>query len=696
MAGDFDDVNSPDFQEALNNAGRATASSAKTYEVINKLKGLYNRTGALAQLMLENPDMFNRLKQEYPSAFDYASAEGAAQYAEYTYEKIRKAHPGQTPEDKIERIREVRALADNDNVDSQHAELVQVLANARGDRDTVDRKKVEKTIKLYDQWIRDAKSNPVVYRNYQQPAQRSAYIRGELDKLKKDRELYAAVVSSITHGDIKASDELKSIVKEHSGAGRPQQAKLKDKSQTELAVLAQNGKVKVKVYVVDGTRKWSYHALTPEEKAKGDKYWIEHNKQQRPELFGLTREQVNAGNDNKPAESRSAGGNSGNAGSAESRGNLTISDNMKYALNMGPTVLKEELEAMGYKFDASMIRHGANGDYIPTSKLRAWIEKQEFTAEQISRLNALVDDRAAFNAKVKEINERDSYVAPAPQAEAAHEHTAAAPKAEAAQEHAAAPAAKEKPEAEQEQSAPEGNTRESGAVEEDPKVKEDKEKARELLKKDPKKFETARAAYEAAGDQYHLGIMNEVAEEAKASKEALKSKAKGDKKKADQATQEVKEEHQKKSLKKALKNRANDVSNFFKKTFGIKTKKDKEKEATAAVEQQKAEEMQKAVASRKITLEHDKDGNAVYTLSGYGRFDGGDHNGLYDGKYTVYQFGNASAVKFAANDGTQFTDYAPGGQQLSLIQTLKDEMAARSSEQAQVAARAAAQQKTNS
>ncbi len=476
--------------------------------------------------------------------------------------------------------------------------------------------------------------------------------------------------------------------------------------------------------------------------------------------------------------------NSGSAG-----GNMTLSANMKYALNMGPTVLKEELEAMGYKFDVSMIRHGANGDYIPTSKLKAWMEKQEFTDEQINRLNALVDDRAAFNAKVKEINNRDNYVAPAPKAKATHEHTAAAPKAEAAQEHAAAPAAKEKPAAEQEQSAPEktgidkmrddfakleavdtatynkymsafktiangnddsgvsdemmllitkmmkqygyddnamcdfardavaigndiahgprrnraenqsmaataeGNTRESGAVEEDPKVKEDKEKARELLKKDPKKFEKARAAYKAAGEEYYLGIMDEVAAEAKAD---VKSKAKKDKAKADQATQEVKEEQQKKSLKKALKNRANDVGSFFKKTFGIKTKKDKEKESTAAVEQQKAEEMQKAVASRKITLEHDKDGNAVYTLSGYGRFDGGDHNGLYDGKYTVYQFGNASAVKFAANDGSQFTDYSPGGQQLSLIQTLKDEMAARSSEQAQVAARAAAQQKTNS
>jgi hypothetical protein len=56
MAGDFDDVNSPEFQEAVNNAVRHAKASAQTYGRINKLKGLYKRTGALAHLLIENPD----------------------------------------------------------------------------------------------------------------------------------------------------------------------------------------------------------------------------------------------------------------------------------------------------------------------------------------------------------------------------------------------------------------------------------------------------------------------------------------------------------------------------------------------------------------------------------------------------------------------------------------------------------------
>ena len=104
---------------------------------------------------------------------------------------------------------------------------------------------------------------------------------------------------------------------------------------------------------------------------------------------------------------------SGNSGSAG--GNMTLSANMDYALKMGPTVLKEELEGMGVTFPRDIIRHAKNGnEYIPTRLLKQWFEENQLSAEQINKLNALVDDRAAFNAKVKEINNRDEYVAAAP------------------------------------------------------------------------------------------------------------------------------------------------------------------------------------------------------------------------------------------------------------------------------------------
>lgn len=420
-------------------------------------------------------------------------------------------------------------------------------------------------------------------------------------------------------------------------------------------------------------------------------------------------------------------GNSGNAG-----GNMTLSANMDYALKMGPTVLKEELEGMGVTFPRDIIRHAKNGnEYIPTRLLKQWFQENQLSSEQISKLNALVDDRAAFNAKVKEINNRDEYVAAAPvarQAESVQEEKPAEKdtkgKTEEKQrqdiekennEYAASLAgmkdedlAKEK--AELEAKAKEGDEAEKAKalqkmaiMEKEEQRREyeyQKESARKLYAENPKKFKKAKETYKNEAEkgtpraQEFYDIMSEV------EKEATASKMKKDKTKADTSAEAKSDDLQKtdkKSLKKAMKNRANDVSNFFKKTLGIKTKKDKEKETSQVVEQQqKAEQQLKAADNRKITLEHDKDGNAVYTLSGYGQFNGGEHNVLCDGKYTVHQSEQFSSVSFKSNNGNQFMEFAQGGRQLSLIQTLKDEITARSSEQAQQAALVAAQQKTNS
>ena len=464
------------------------------------------------------------------------------------------------------------------------------------------------------------------------------------------------------------------------------------------------------------------------------------------------------------------------------KGIIYISDNVERALRVGPTVMKEYMENdLGIQFPESIIRHNANGgEYIPTRLMRKWLEENRLTSEQIDKLNALVDDRAAFNAKVKEINDRDAYVAPAP----ARDNTAAAAGGAApAEEVAEQPTQKSKEEALKEDlgklAAVDGNAyngvmsafqalrsnddsqipdqmmaflinmmkqygytdmcqmandgldamkvddktragnegvdmaatvaakaRPDAAKPVDPQHVADLEAARKLLKEDPKKFKTAKEAYSkaaAAGDKRAAELLAAMNEVDKDSKEALKKQATKDKENADQAQQEAKEEHQKKSLKRAMKNRAHDVSKFFKKTFGIKTKKDKEKEAALAAEQQQtqqqaeqqAEQQAKAAEGRKITLEHDKNGNAVYTLSGYGAY-GGDNSVLCDGKYTVHEGNDFCSVGFSSNDGNpKFVDYSPSGRQIPLIQTLKDEMKARSGELAMQQTRAQ-QQKTNS
>ena len=499
--------------------------------------------------------------------------------------------------------------------------------------------------------------------------------------------------------------------------------------------LAQEGKMKIGNVWTDknGTRKWSYYPLTEADKTKTEAYWIEQNRKKCPELFAKSAKQnenvsnsISLGNTAATNHSRISG-NSGSAG-----GNMTLSANMDYALKMGPTVLKEELEGMGVTFPRDIIRHAKNGnEYIPTRLLKQWFQENQLSSEQISKLNALVDDRAAFNAKVKEINNRDEYVAAAPvvrQAESVQEEKPAEKdtkgKTEEKQrqdiekennEYAASLAgmkdedlAKEK--AELEAKAKEGDEAEKAKalqkmaiMEKEEQRREyeyQKESARKLYAENPKKFKKAKETYKNEAEkgtpraQEFYDIMSEV------EKEATASKMKKDKTKADTSAEAKSDDLQKtdkKSLKKAMKNRANDVSNFFKKTLGIKTKKDKEKETSQVVEQQqKAEQQLKAADNRKITLEHDKDGNAVYTLSGYGQFNGGEHNVLCDGKYTVHQSEQFSSVSFKSNNGNQFMEFAQGGRQLSLIQTLKDEITARSSEQAQQAALVAAQQKTNS
>jgi hypothetical protein len=64
--------------------------------------------------------------------------------------------------------------------------------------------------------------------------------------------------------------------------------------------------------------------------------------------------------------------------------------------------------------------------------LRKWFEENYLTSEQTDKIYALVDDRAAFDAKVREINDRDNYVAPTPQNEQSAEQAATAEKPEAA------------------------------------------------------------------------------------------------------------------------------------------------------------------------------------------------------------------------------------------------------------------------
>lgn len=116
------------------------------------------------------------------------------------------------------------------------------------------------------------------------------------------------------------------------------------------------------------------------------------------------------------------------------QGFIYISDNMEHALKMGPTVLKEYMEqGLGVEFPRDIIRHNADGgEYIPTRLLRKWFEENYLTSEQIDKINALVDDRAAFDAKVREINDRDNYVAPTPQNEQSAEQAAETEKPEAA------------------------------------------------------------------------------------------------------------------------------------------------------------------------------------------------------------------------------------------------------------------------
>lgn len=126
---------------------------------------------------------------------------------------------------------------------------------------------------------------------------------------------------------------------------------------------------------------------------------------------GAGSKESNAGKEGQAGSGRSGGtGSRAGGNSTRTTGNMTISADMEYALKMGPTVLKEKMKEMGIKFDEGMIRHAANGnEYIPTSKLRKFMQEHEFTPEQIDELNALVNDKTAFNARVDKINERDQY-----------------------------------------------------------------------------------------------------------------------------------------------------------------------------------------------------------------------------------------------------------------------------------------------
>ncbi len=270
--------------------------------------------------------------------------------------------------------------------------------------------------------------------------------------------------------------------------------------------------------------------------------------------------------------------NSGSAG-----GNMTLSANMDYALKMGPTVLKEELEGMGYKFDASMIRHGAKGDYIPTRLLKQWFQENQLSVEQINKLNALVDDRAAFNAKVKKINDRDEYVATTPQAETVREEEAAAVSNARTNSGADKGGAEEQLKGmgvntgnefnlgqmlnnvkEMKYSTDFNSQKEQEGlqnVEQNSKREEDLAAARELLKKDPKEFMKKIKTHEKAGETYDLKVMsvaaNEVKQETKETaqrdKENAEAKADREAKRAQKAIEKAAKKAEKAAQKAAQK-----------------------------------------------------------------------------------------------------------------------------------------------
>ena len=407
------------------------------------------------------------------------------------------------------------------------------------------------------------------------------------------------------------------------------------------------------------------------------------------------------------------------------KSNLEISANMNYALNTGPTILKEELEAMGYKFDASIIRHGANGDYIPTSKLRTWMENNEFTAEQISRLNALVDDRAAFNAKVKEINNRDGYSAESSQQAAAPREDEGVQLASTSATHTRADAKKDEGITHEEEvpevvvvgskakfeeklrtanvasvTAPSEedlinlgntiakNTRESGAVEKDTKREDDKAKARELLAKDPKKFKETMAKNKQMGNEYIVEIMTEVSNETKEEtketaqrdKERAEAKAENDAKRAQKAVIKAAAKAKKhrenmwNKMKKAAQNAghwvsdtANNAADGVKKVVKGKSKEDN--------------------ANRTITLTHDAKGNAVYTVSGYGQdsvsnFMTKDVK-LSDGVYTVFKDAQGNTLSLHYDGGNVSGTYAGGGIGDNVSKKLTEELKKQTEKQAQ-------------
>ena len=187
--------------------------------------------------------------------------------------------------------------------------------------------------------------------------------------------------------------------------------------------LAQEGKMKIGNVWTDknGTRKWSYYPLTEADKTKTEAYWIEQNRKKCPELFAKSAKQnENVSNDVSFANTAATGHSRSSGSVSNSGGNMTLSANMDYALKMGPTVLKEAMEEMGISFPRNIIRHAKNSkEYIPTSKLKAWMDGHEFTDEQINKLNELVKDRDAFNAKVRDVNNRDGYSAVSTQQTAA-------------------------------------------------------------------------------------------------------------------------------------------------------------------------------------------------------------------------------------------------------------------------------------
>ena len=663
---------------------KATASREymnATIRRLNAAKAGPERTRVLAELRAQDPNTYAAIKKQYPNVnYDYAGAEKItpAQIKRY---KAKEAH--------VAKAKEVAAgLSSAYNRGKRYeyasAELKTLYEK---DRDTynalvegIRNNTIETSSYMVAQYVKDhAAAMEKQAKEQQKTIARSSV---ELKDLSSDAinhlfELEAITVDGYTKKDLKegkvSTREIYDAIRdrEHQGTRvkcvRP--IKFADLSKTELARLAQNGKVKIATYTdKDGKKKWSYHALTPEDKAKGDKYWIEHNKKQRPELFGKTKQEENTANNDaakeKPAETRAeesnSGGGSRSAGSRAGRsGDVEgFSEEMNRALKTAPTALKEFMEAtLGTEFPPEMIRHAKDGsEYIPTSKLGSWM-RDNLTAEQKAKLETFVnsDDLAKatdminngqsykeYLAGISNQSQKDGTQNAATAATNTREPTVEQRMKEQ-EEYLKSLGVDTRPKGErtveqrmQDQAEylkslgvdvrPKGERaaeQQKTVTEENPQVKADKEKARELLKKDPKKFKEVLEKNKQIGHEDIVKIMEEVEKETKAE---TKETAQEDKKKAVEL-----EEAKAKKTRQVVKEVA-EKAKKQRRSLGEKMK-------TAARNagrwvSDRATDAYNSVAPKRVKVDASNSAQTVYTLSGFEGRDATNTGKLANGTYT--------------------------------------------------------------